>query len=292
MQRFAFPFLSVIFVSLCFLHMAPKTTRAGEGTDKAITNSIGMKLALVPAGKFTMGSPKTEADRGDDETEHEVEITKPFLMGVYHVTQEEYAKVVGKNPSWMSSTGSARQKVKGLDTGRFPVDNVKWSDAQQFCDKLSALDAQAGKARRYRLPTEAECEYAAREAGKSKAPFSFGETLNSEQANFDGVFPFGNTNKGPSLSRTSKVGSYKPNNVGLHDMHGNIWQWCADWYGKDYYSKSPKQDPKGPTSGNTRVLRGGGWCQCAKECRSANRSNESPSFSDGTIGFRVVCNVE
>ncbi len=289
MKRYSVLFVSAILIGLILLQLAPEYTHAGESTEKSISNSIGMKLVLVPAGSFTMGSPKTEADRGDDEAEHQVEITKPFYMGIYHVTQEEYAKVVGKNPSWMSSTGSARQKVKGMDTGRFPVDNVKWTDAQQFCNKLSALDSKAGKPRRYRLPTEAEWEYAAREAGKSRSPFCFGETLNSEQANFDGTFPFGKTIKGPSLSRTSKVGSYKPNNLGLYDMHANIWHWCADWYGKDYYGKSPKQDPQGPTSGSTRVLRGGGWCQNGKDCRSANRSNEAPSFSDGTIGFRVVC---
>jgi formylglycine-generating enzyme required for sulfatase activity len=266
-------------------------TRAAEN-DRTLVNSIGMKLVLVPAGKFMMGSPKTEAERGDDETEHEVELTKSFYMGIHHVTQQEYAKVVGRNPSWMSSTGAARQKVKGLDTSRFPVDSVRWTDAQQFCERLAALDGKDGKPRRYRLPTEAEWEYACREAGKSTTPVSFGDTLNSEQANFDGRFPLGPTSKGPSLSRTSKVASYKPNALGLYDMHGNIWQWCADWYGKDYYAKSPKQDPQGPSSGSTRVLRGGGWCQSGKDCRSANRSNEVMSFSDGTIGFRVVCTAE
>jgi formylglycine-generating enzyme required for sulfatase activity len=264
-------------------------THAGDGIPTAISNSIGMKFVLVPAGKFSMGSPRTEADRGDDEAQHEVEMTKPYYLGVFHVTQDEYAKIMGKNPSWMSSSGSARQKVKGQDTGRFPVENVSWSDAQKFCEKLSAVEKKEGKPRRYRLPTEAEWEYAAREGGQSTAPFCFGETLHSEQANFDGTFPFGKTSKGPSLQRTSKVGSYKPNRLGLYDMHGNVWQWCADWYGKDYYARSPKQDPQGPSSGNTRVLRGGGWCQNGKECRSANRSNEAPSFSDGTIGFRVVC---
>jgi formylglycine-generating enzyme required for sulfatase activity len=290
-SRLAIP----LAVAACLLaslgYLYPEKGRAGEGGGQAVTNAIGMKLVLVPTGKFTMGSATTEADRGDDEAQHTVEITKPYYMSANLVTQEEYTKVMGKNPSWMSASGSARQKVKGLDTSQFPVDNVSWRDAQQFCDRLSAMDRKAGKSRQYRLPTEAEWEYACREAGKTTTPFSCGESLSSAQANFDGTFPYGKAARGPSLSRTTRVGSYKPNQLGLYDMHGNIWQWCSDWYGKDYYSRSPKTDPQGPASGTTRVLRGGAWCQNGKECRSAYRGNEAPNFQDGTIGFRVVCTV-
>jgi formylglycine-generating enzyme required for sulfatase activity len=128
-------------------------------------------------------------------------------------------------------------------------------------------------------------------AGQSDDAVLFWETLNSELANFDGTFPYGKASKVPSLSRTAKVGSYKPNKLGLYDTHGNIWQWCNDWYGKDYYAKSPNLDPQGPAMGTTHVLRGGAWCQNGKECRSAFRGNEAPDFRDGTIGFRVVCTV-
>ncbi|WP_149111016.1 formylglycine-generating enzyme family protein [Limnoglobus roseus] len=249
-----------------------------------------MRLALVPAGKFIMGSPKQEAGRADDEDQHAVEITKPFYMGVYHVTQDQYAKVVGKNPSWFSPRGSARGKLTDRDTGSYPVDNVSWKDAQQFCEKLTDLDKKDGKHRTYRLPTEAEWEYACREAGASKTAFSFGDMLGSDAANFDGNFPLG-TKKGPYLARSCKAGSYPANKLGLYDMHGNIWQWCSDWYQAGYYRSGPEKDPPGPQRGSSRVMRGGAWCVTAKECRSAYRGNESPTFSDGTVGFRVLCHA-
>jgi formylglycine-generating enzyme required for sulfatase activity len=138
-------------------------------------------------------------------------------------------------------------------------------------------------------PDGIDClEYACREAGQSKTAFHFGDKLGSNMANFDGNFPLG-ADKGPNLARTCKVGSYPANKLGLHDMHGNIWQWCADWYRYDYYANSPAKDPSGPERGGSRVIRGGSWCVTAEECRSAYRGNESPGFRDGTIGFRVVC---
>jgi formylglycine-generating enzyme required for sulfatase activity len=263
--------------------------RAAEGTDTVIVNFIDMRLVLVPAGAFIMGSPKDEPDRGDDELEHRVKITRPYYMGAHLVTQAEYARVMGRNPSWFSRSGAARQKVQGLDTNAFPVESVSRRDAQQFCERLSELDRKTGTAREYRLPTEAEWEFACREAGASTTRFHVGNTLSSTQSNFDGAFPYGEAPRGPSLSRTSRVGSYAPNRLGLHDMHGNVWQWCSDWYDRDYYGRSPDADPQGPDRGRTAVIRGGAWCQSAKECRSAYRGNEEPSFQDGTIGFRVVC---
>jgi formylglycine-generating enzyme required for sulfatase activity len=263
---------------------------SGDDAPQSVTSSIGMKLVVVPAGKFTMGSPKSEPGRSDDEAEHAVEITRPFYMGAYPVTQAEYEKVMGKNPSWFSPRGASRHKLKEQATGSFPADNASWNDAQRFCDKLTELDRRAGRPGRYRLPTEAEWEYACREAGKSKTAFSFGDKLGADRANFDGNFPLG-ADKGPYLQRTCKVGSYPANKLGLHDMHGNIWQWCADWYRADYYANSPAKDPRGPKRGGSLVIRGGSWCVTAKECRSAYRGNESPGFRDGTIGFRVVCDL-
>jgi formylglycine-generating enzyme required for sulfatase activity len=265
--------------------------QAPEELPRTITNSIGMKLVLVPAGKFTMGSPESEKDRSKNETEHEVEITRPYYMSAYLVTQEEYEKVMDKRPSWFSSTGGGQHKVKGLDTSRFPVEQVSWYDAQEFCKKLMALERKKGEAREYRLPTEAEWEYACREAGKSTTPFYFGAALSSEQANFNGYFPYGGADKGPYLGRTSKVGSYKGNKLGLYDMHGNVRQWCSDWYDKDYHANSPIKDPQGTQKGAFRVLRGGSWGGSARYCRAAFRVSSEPADRRINYGFRVVCAV-
>jgi uncharacterized protein (TIGR02996 family) len=240
-------------------------------------NSIGMTFALVPAGTFVMGSPETEADRSDDEgPQHEVEITRPFYLGVFPVTQEPYERVMGVNPSQFTS-------VAGEDTRLFPVENVSWEEAKEFCEKLTN---QEGGGRVYRLPTEAEWEYACR-GGLASQIFHFGNTLNSTQANFDGNSPYG-TAKGPYLARPCKVGSYKPNAFGLYDMHGNVWEWCGDWYDEDYYGKSPPRDPSGRSEGSRRVFRGGGWNGDGRRCRSAYRSRRGPAYRNGRLGFRVA----
>src|SRR5436190_3995075 len=188
-------------VSFAWLAGAPTPKKAKP---KQITSSIGMKLVLIPKGKFRMGSPKTEKDRRDDEEQHEVEITKPFYLGANEVTQAEYEKVVGKNPSWFCSSGNGKNKVKGLSTGKFPVENVSYVEALEFCKKLSARAAEKKAGRVYRLPTEAEWEYACRGGASSKAysVFHFGDSLSSKQANFDGRFPYGGAAEGPDLNRT------------------------------------------------------------------------------------------
>ncbi len=194
---------------------------------KEVTNSIGMKLALIPAGKFLMGSPKDEKDRLLAEEQHEVSITKPFYLGVYEVTQAEYEKVMENNPSCFSANGDGKYSVNDMDTSRFPVENVSWDDAVAFCKKLSELPEEKKAGRVYRLPTEAEWEYACR-AG-TKTPFHYGDSLSSKQANFCGHFPYGGADKGPWLKRTAKVDTYAANAFGLYDMHGNVWEWCQDW---------------------------------------------------------------
>src|SRR5262245_5903547 len=158
---------------------APSPEKARE-----IKNSIGMKLVRIPAGKFKMGSPADEVSRTPYELQHEVEISKPFYLGVYEVTQAEFQKVMGTNPSSFASSGSNAAKVRGMDTTRFPVDSVTWTEAKTFCEKLSALPAEKGARRVYRLPTEAEWEYACRAGAKEYAPFHFGKSLSSKQANF------------------------------------------------------------------------------------------------------------
>jgi formylglycine-generating enzyme required for sulfatase activity len=238
-----------------------------------------------------MGSPRTEDDRAVDEgPQHEVRITRELLVGIYPVTQEEYKEVMGSNPSHFSASGVGSSGVKEMSTSKFPVEQVSWHDAVKFCERLSALKDEKAARRTYRLPTEAEWEYACR-AGTT-TPFNCGDSLSTKQANFAGRYYLsGGVVKGHDLKRMCKVGSYQPNKWGLYDMHGNVRQWCADWYRRDYYKQSDKDDPSGPKNGSGRVCRGGSWWSSARDCRSARRDNSSPEGRDNYTGFRVVCTV-
>ena len=215
-----------------------------------------------------MGSPKSELERNDDEFQHEVELTKGFYMGVHEVTQEEYQEVMGENPS----------RFKGA---KLPVENVSWDDAQEFCKKLSMKEGK-----KYRLPTEAEWEYACR-AGTT-TPFHFGETISPNQVNYDGNYPYGNGEMGVYRAKTTPVGSFAPNAFGLHDMHGNVLEWCEDWYDGKYYENSPRENPVNNAIATYRVLRGGSWVDVAKNARSASRNNVMPGHRNSLIGLRVV----
>jgi formylglycine-generating enzyme required for sulfatase activity/tetratricopeptide (TPR) repeat protein/serine/threonine protein kinase len=257
-------------------------TGAGEAPGRELVNSLGMRFTLVPAGMFLMGSPDSEEGRGGDEgPQHEVEITRPFYLGVHPVTQKQYKRVVGGNPSHFTSRN-------GGGAGH-PVEQVSWEEAVEFCRRLSALPEEQAAGRTYRLPTEAEWEYACRGGATSSTPFSSGGSLSSTQANFDGSHPYGGTAAGPHLQRTTPVGSYGPNAFGLYDMHGNVWEWCADWYDENYYSHSPRQDPQGPQQGESRVIRGGSCYDDGCDCRSAARDGAEPGYRGGHVGFRVVC---
>jgi formylglycine-generating enzyme required for sulfatase activity len=282
--------LPALFALLPALDGAP----APAGGAKKLTNSIGMKLVLIPKGAFTMGAPDGEGSPRlspaiSEQPQHKVEITRPFYMGVYEVTQQEYQKVTGTNPSWHRAGGSNAASVSGLDTQRFPVENVNWFDAVNFCKKLSALPREKGARRVYRLPSEAEWEYACR-AG-TKTPFAFGKSLSSRQANFDGKHPYGGAPPGKWLGRTAKVGSYKPNAWGLYDMHGNVWEWTADWSGRYSADEGVVRDPEGPIKGPSKIFRGGSWCNPASYCRSALRYPAGLSAKNDLIGFRVACVV-
>ena len=261
---------------------SPNTADANQPAvhgDQAITNSIGMKLVRIPAGEFLMGSADTDPGRRDDERpQHPVRISNAFYMGVYEVTQGEFEAVMGTNPSSFSKAAMLKDSPAELDCSRFPVDGITWHDAVEFCRRLSDSPAEKQAGRVYRLPTEAEWEYACR-AGTTSV-FHFGNTLSSSQANFNGNYPFGDAAKGPFLNRTTTVGSYKPNAFGLYDMHGNLHEWCADRFDRDYYKNSPSTDPQGPDKGTSRVIRGGDWYSDGRDCRSAFRYADIP---DGNV---------
>jgi len=215
-----------------------------------------MEFVHIPPGTFTMGSPENEPGRYDDETPHKVTITKGFYMQTTEVTQGLWWEVMEENPSNFSDCGES-----------CPVESVSWEDAQRF---IAELNRKQNKWK-YRLPTEVEWEYACR-AG-TDTPFSFGKCLSHDQANYDGSNPV-------------PVASFPANTWGLYDMHGNVWEWCADWYGE--YSDGPVTDPVGPEEGSHRVIRGGSWNEDAQYCRSAIRNRVRPDFCFRFIGFRLV----
>ena len=245
---------------------------------KTITNSIGMELVLIPAGEFMMGSPESEDGRENNERQHRVTLSQPFYLGKYEVTQGEWKQVMGTNP-WFGE----RYVQYG---SKIAATNVSWEDTLRFCKTLTEMDRTAGKLsseEKYDLPTEAQREHACR-AG-SKTAYSFGDdsSLLSKYAWWGGIRGDGNAKEEPYAH---KVGQKKPNAFGLHDMHGNVWEWCRDWYG-DYPTYAVK-DPLGPDKGSTRVIRGGSWDDESQGSRSARRSGNVPSDRGSSLGFRVA----
>ena len=259
-----------------------KTQIDAPSLGKTFTNSIGMKLVYIPHGEFMMGSrdSATEVARNtktepvlyaDEHPRHRVKITKGFYMGTTEVTQFQYKEIMEDNPSHFRSQNSQ-------------VVNVSWNNAVEFCTKLSEEEGEI-----YRLPTEAEWEYACR-AGTT-TPFYTGETISTDQANYDGNFIYGSGTTGIYRKKTIEVGSFPPNAFGLYDMHGNVWEWCQDWYGENYYASSPISNPQGPTSGTERVLRGGSWSHHPWRCRSAFRGGLKPDTREGNYAFRIVLDL-
>ena len=224
----------------------------------------------------------------DDLPIREVTLTRPLYIGAFEVTQQQYAAVMEANPSYFQPEGNGARSVSGLDTATLPVESVTYEEAVEFCRRLSALPEEKRKGRTYRLPSETEWEYACR--GGRETLFHTGDRLSSREANFDGRFPVLGAAPGPHLQRPAAVGSYEPNAFGLHDMHGNVSEWCRDWYAADAYAAS---DPlTGPEQGEARVIRGGSYrSKWAYQCRSSIRDSAPPTDRSPRIGFRVVCEV-
>ena len=209
----------------------------------------GLRLVTIPAGKFQMGSPKEEFGRYGNETQHEVRLDS-FQISSTPLTQAQYKAIMGENPSHFQG--------KGDDYENRPVEKVTWHEAMDFCNKLSEMAKGKGK---FTLPTEAQWEYACR-AGTT-TPFNTGDNLTTDQANYNGNYPYNNNPRGRYLQETTPVGNYPPNDWGLYDMHGNVWEWCQDWYGEGYYNECNKkgivENPDGIEKGSYRVMRGGSW---------------------------------
>jgi formylglycine-generating enzyme required for sulfatase activity len=238
----------------------------------------GMPLVELPPGRFTMGSAASEAGRNDDEVLHDVEITRPFLIGQFEVTQHEWRTVMGTSPSHFASCGA-----------RCPVENVTFFDVEQFLAKMnghvSPVQSNAPSLR-FRLPTEAEWEYACR--ARTTGPFWTGESLTTAQANFNGRQPYGSAPAGEFRQKTTPAGSFALSPWGLGDMHGNVWEWTADWYAPYNETPAVNIDPRGPPTGEKRVIRGGSWYFDANSARCALRYTHSPEDKGFSLGFRVA----
>jgi formylglycine-generating enzyme required for sulfatase activity len=246
-----------------------KSRKQAEYYAENLGRNVILEMVAIPGGTFMMGSPETEEERyGSESPQHRVTVA-PFFMGKYPITQEQYEAVMGNNPS----------DFKGK---KRPVEQVSWDDANEFCQKLSQ---KTGK--KYRLPSEAEWEYACR-AGTT-TPFHFGETITTDVANYDGNYTYASAPKGVYRQKTTDVGSFPANNFGLYDLHGNVWEWCADIWHKNY-NGAPSDGSLWESGGDNtqRLLRGGSWGYDPRNCRSASRLRVYPGFRLNGIGFRLV----
>lgn len=254
--------LKTFFIAGCiyilFSAYYPLTTHSFE---KTFTNSLGMEFVLIPAGTFVMGSPVDELNRDESEIQHKMTISKPFYIQTSEVTLKQWRTVMGKN--FLSLR-------RGPDT--LPVTKVSWYDSIEFIKGLNQRNEGT-----YRLPTEAEWEYAAR--SETKSTYCFGSTDTLSQ------YAWYNRN---SSGKTHPVGQLKPNAWGLYDVHGNVHEWCLDWFDRNYYSQSPSISPGGPLSGLAKALRGGDWGSEEWYCRCASRSLSSPERRSNRLGFRLI----
>ncbi|MBL8470790.1 MAG: formylglycine-generating enzyme family protein [Rhodocyclaceae bacterium] len=229
---------------------------------------VVQRCRWMAPGSFRMGSPPDEDGRDNDETLHEVTLTRGYWLADTACTQA----------LWLGAMGNNRSSFQ--DDPRNPVERVSWLEVQKFLGELNTLVPGLGAG----LPTEAQWEYACR-AG-TQTPFSFGGNITPDQVNYDGSRPYAGASKGEYRQKTVPVASLPPNDWGLYEMHGNVWEWCADWYGD--LSANPATDPAGPAEGARRVLRGGAWYYYGRSCRSACRSGDGPGYRSRNIGFRLA----
>jgi formylglycine-generating enzyme required for sulfatase activity len=261
--------------------------------DLITTKTAGIKLKLIPPGRFIMGSPRGEGD-DDEHPQHEVRITRPFYLGLTEVTQGQYETLMGNNPSYFSANGGGMDRVAGQSTEGHPAENVSWLDAVKFCNKLSEKEGlrpfyeiEGDSARilswdglGFRLPTEAEWEYACRAGAQTRYAFGDADEGLGDYAWFDEDYARGTTHP---------VGRKRSSRFGLFDMHGNVWEWCSDAYAAGHYRDSPADDPRGPDpAGAVRVFRGGGWRSGPRFCRSAGRLRVAPADRYFDLGFRLA----
>jgi formylglycine-generating enzyme required for sulfatase activity len=235
------------------------------GRSVRLGRGVEMTFSFIPPGSFLMGSPPDEEARREDESQHRVTLTQGFYLGIHPVTQAQWQAVLGSNPSHFQGT-------------RLPVNTVSWEDCQEFCGKLSERDGQ-----RYRLPSEAQWEYACR-AGTT-TPFHFGPTISTDQVNYNGNYIYGQGKKGIYRKKMTAVGSFPANAWGLFDLHGEVWEWCQDALGQ--YGHKDATDPLNDKV-DYRVLRGGSWLGDPGECRAAFRNRDAPVLRYRGFGCRVV----
>lgn len=256
MRKIIFP----LFLVLTFLCSPAMSETEAE---KVFTSpTLGAKFVLLPAGTFTMGSPSSQSGRYGNEAQHQASISRSFYMQTTVVTQEQWKRVMGDNPSGFSSCGDD-----------CPVEEVSWNDVQDFINKLNNMEGTD----KYRLPTEAEWEYAARSGGKQE---DYAGTASESNL---GDYAWYRANSG---GKTHPVGQKKPNDLGLYDMSGNVWEWVQDWYAN--YPSSPIPDTAGHSSNSYRVNRGGSWINFPRRCRTAVRDYNYPDFKYFDLGFRLA----